>query len=337
MKTTIHYLSSDNITFYRVIAMSMVVLYHCTCYYAHPSWPFGEGPYNPIMKLVTTIMGGIHMPVFVFISGYLFWMLKRNGHYKKLTSFYKTKVLRILVPYLIVGVIMIMLFNHIYNLSSLLYGICHLWFLLMLFGLFILAPVSWMILEKISDNQLVTFFVLSSFILYPIFYQVTIFQIVKVFQFLPFFLFGYIIQRRGLRNLYFDYLFWLSMLFVIMILYVTCSSNLFYGKILKQFISFLVIIIISLIPNFDIPISMKKTINSIAYNSMGLYLVHHIIINYLLLSSTTKALLDSANCYLAVTIMFLVTFFSSLLISVIANKYNFTSFIIGSKLKKIKI
>lgn len=69
-------ISSDNLTFYRVVAMTMVVLYHCTCYYSHPTWPFGEGPYNPVLKIITTLMGGIHMPVFVFISGYLYWMLK---------------------------------------------------------------------------------------------------------------------------------------------------------------------------------------------------------------------------------------------------------------------
>ena len=39
--------------------MAMVVLYHCTCYFAHTWWPFGEGPYNPILKIITTFMGGI--------------------------------------------------------------------------------------------------------------------------------------------------------------------------------------------------------------------------------------------------------------------------------------
>ena len=96
-------IASDNLTFYRVVAMTMVVLYHCTCYYAHPSWPFGEGPYNPVLKIITTLMGGIHMPVFVFISGYLYWMLKRKGHYDDLLLFFKNKIFRLLVPYFVMG------------------------------------------------------------------------------------------------------------------------------------------------------------------------------------------------------------------------------------------
>lgn len=43
-------IASDNLGLYRVVAMTMVVLYHCTCYYTHPSWPFGEGPYNSVLK-----------------------------------------------------------------------------------------------------------------------------------------------------------------------------------------------------------------------------------------------------------------------------------------------
>lgn len=96
-------ISSDNINLYRAIAMLMVVLYHCTCYYAHPTWPFGEGPYNPVMKILTTLMGGIHMPIFVFISGYLFWSFKFQGKYKNILQFYQTKFYRLLVPYLFVG------------------------------------------------------------------------------------------------------------------------------------------------------------------------------------------------------------------------------------------
>ena len=51
---------------------------------------------------------------------------------------------------------MLIMFNNIYNLSSLLYGICHLWFLLMLFGLFILAPIVWFFMERINNDRFAT-------------------------------------------------------------------------------------------------------------------------------------------------------------------------------------
>lgn len=95
--TSYNQINSENLTLYRVAAMTLVVLYHCTCYYAHPSWPFGEGPYNPVLKAMTTLMGGIHMPIFVFISGYLYWKLKGDGHYNDLFAFYKNKTLRLII------------------------------------------------------------------------------------------------------------------------------------------------------------------------------------------------------------------------------------------------
>lgn len=65
--------TSDNLTIYRVVAMTMVILYHCACYDALPHWSLGECPYNLLLKNVTTSMGYIHMPVFVFILECLYW------------------------------------------------------------------------------------------------------------------------------------------------------------------------------------------------------------------------------------------------------------------------
>lgn len=327
-------IASDNLTFYRVVAMTMVVLYHCTCYYAHPTWPFGEGPYNPVLKIITTLMGGIHMPVFVFISGYLYWMLKAKGHYDNLSLFYKNKTLRLLVPYLVMGGAMLIIFNQFYNLNSALYGICHLWFLLMLFGLFILAPIVWYFMERIKNDRIATVAVNASFLLYPIFCDVNLLQITKVFYFLPFFLIGYIIQRRGRKELYRDCVFWLSIVSVMVILFVTCQRTLFIDKIIREFASYFVIIIVSIIPNISIPNKYKKIINNFSDNSMGIYLVHHVIISYIVMIPTVKLFIDNINSYIGAILLFGCAFLSSWLLSILLNKYNLTRFLIGSKIKK---
>ena len=79
---------------------------------------------------------------------------------------------------------MLIIFNQFYNLNSALYGICHLWFLLMLFGLFILAPIVWYFMERIKNDRIATVAVNASFLLYPIFCDVNLLQITKVFYFL---------------------------------------------------------------------------------------------------------------------------------------------------------
>ncbi len=312
--------------------MIMVVLYHCTCYYAHPSWPFGEGPYNPLMKAITIIMGGIHMPVFVYLSGYLFWMLKRAGHYDNILLFYKNKTLRILIPYVIWGIIMLLIFREIYSLSSLLYGICHLWYLLMLFVLFLLSPVLWLCLEMIKNDRIMMITVLTSFLLFPVFCDVYILQITKIFYFLPIFLIGYVIQRRGIKTLCCDWLFWVSIICVIIMLRIFCPDSLFYSKVLRQFASFFVIIAISLIPAIQIPYVIKGAIKNISENSMGIYLIHHIIISYVIMIPSIKLWLNLTSCYIGAFVLFLGVFICSWILSNLFNRFNITRVMIGSKI-----
>ena len=330
MKTS-NQISSDNLTLYRVIAMTMVVLYHCTCYYASHTWPFGEGPYNSIMKVLTTLMGGIHMPVFVFISGYLYWILKHKGHYKNFLLFYKNKVLRLLVPYFVIGGGVLLIFSDLYRIQQLLYGICHLWFLQMLFGLFILSPGLWYLLETVKNDRLVTGLVTASFLIFPFFAEINFLEITKIFYFLPFFLLGYILQRRGVTETYNDWKYWLGLIGSFALLFVLCPRTLFMDKVIREYASFLVIIVITLIPNFAIPKGARLLVKNISDNSMGIYLFHQIIVACLIMTPAIKGWLDTTNCYLGVLFLFSVTFVSSWLLSIISNQYKLTQLLIGSK------
>lgn len=327
-------ISSDNLTLYRVVAMVMVVLYHCTCYYAHPHWPFGEGPFNPLLKMITTLMGGVHMPVFVFISGYLYWMLKRDGHYDNLIIFYKNKILRLLVPYFVVGIGLIMIFDNFYTGETLLYGICHLWFLLMLFGLFVMAPGLWMLFEKIKSDRIVTVLMASSFVLYPIFNRISFLTISKIFYFLPFFLVGYLIQRRGKKKLFSDWIFWTSLILFFVILFIITPRSLFMDKIIRMYASFLVIIVVSLVPNVFLIPKFKKLLTNISYNSMGIYLIHQIIIGYTIMVPSIKIKVDSIHSFLGVLLLFIFVFFVSWMLSILFNCFRISRFLIGGKFNR---
>lgn len=227
---------------------------------------------------------------------------------------------------------MLFMFSSFYSLGTLLYGVCHLWFLLMLFGLFVLAPILWHLLESIKNDRMVTVVVAASFLLYPLFWKVNILQLTKVFYFLPFFLIGYIIQRRGKNCLYQDSLFWISLISVIFILFVLCPRPLFIDKVVRDFASFIVIIVVSLIPNITISNKQKGILKNLSDNSMGVYLIHHVIISYVVMLPSVKKVLDANNCYIGVFVLFLSVFSSSWLLSILFNKYNVTRFLIGSKI-----
>lgn len=227
---------------------------------------------------------------------------------------------------------MLFLFSDFYSYGSLLYGVCHLWFLLMLFGLFLFAPIIWFLLESVKNDRVAMVIVVASFLFYPLVWNVNILQITKVFYFLPFFLLGYIIQRRGKKSLYKDGLFWTSLVSVILILIALCPRSLFIDKVVKEFASFIVIIVVSLFPNITIPNKLKGVLKNFSDNSMGIYLIHHVIISYVVMLPSVKNVLDTNNCYLGAFVLFLSAFTSSWLLSILLNKYQITRFLIGSKI-----
>ena len=118
------------------------------------------------------------------------------------------------------------------------------------------------------------------------------------------------------------------------ILFVVCKRTLFIDKIIREFASYFVIIIVSIIPNISIPNKYKKIINNFSDNSMGIYLVHHVIISYIVMIPTVKLFIDNINSYIGAILLFGCAFLSSWLLSILLNKYNLTRFLIGSKIKK---
>lgn len=63
----------NSITILRVMAMIMVVFYHCICCYGiWKGTPFFSGVYIDIWTKIAVYLNYIHVPTFFLISGYLF-------------------------------------------------------------------------------------------------------------------------------------------------------------------------------------------------------------------------------------------------------------------------
>lgn len=89
------------------------------------------------------ILVNIAMPMFIFISGYLFEFLLQRGKYPTWGNLVKKKCMRLLLPYLIFSLFFMCITNN-WNFSLLYAGVYgHLWFLPMLFWCFTVGyPIS---------------------------------------------------------------------------------------------------------------------------------------------------------------------------------------------------
>lgn len=127
-----------NIVVLRSFAIITVVLYHCYCPWMN-AWNWVETPVRDIYSYVMEVMLVGRMPLFVFVSGYLFSHLyfDRNK-YHDFIGFINNKFKRLLIPcFLFTGLMAICLGDNYFNLA--LYDGYHLWFLKMLFWCFITA------------------------------------------------------------------------------------------------------------------------------------------------------------------------------------------------------
>lgn len=126
------------ISYLRVMAMLLIVFYHCFCCYS--VWTPG-GAYSaysvPLWQMSATMLANFHLPIFTLVAGYLFSYLSQQGHYDDKRKFLRGKVNRLLLPYVVWGVFLIVLQGR--PVSQLLMGVSHLWYLLFLFVCFVLT------------------------------------------------------------------------------------------------------------------------------------------------------------------------------------------------------
>jgi fucose 4-O-acetylase-like acetyltransferase len=89
-----------DISYLRTVAIFAIVLYHSFCPYM--DWKFVSSSYNPTYNSIFKVWFGARMPLFLFISGFLFsYLLFVKNKYQSFTGFVWNKTKRLLIPYLI--------------------------------------------------------------------------------------------------------------------------------------------------------------------------------------------------------------------------------------------
>lgn len=146
------------VDYLRAIAVILLVIWHC---FFCPMFVWGvvepQADMN-LLKLVAKFMiVDATMPLFTFISGYLFTALYvEKQKYRSFLPFLKNKVNRLIVPFLVFSVLII---STSYNMDfkSMVWGEgCHMWYCAMLFWCFMIA---WALLRL--NNKIVSWFIIG--------------------------------------------------------------------------------------------------------------------------------------------------------------------------------
>ena len=125
----------------RSLAIIMVVAFHSYgMMYAESHFPKSNTMYYDLYYNINQIILKFRMPLFIFISGYLFsYLEKYKGKYPTFKALFKNKFHRLILPYFVFAVVY-MLTTDSFSFNTLISGGCaHFWFITMLFWCFILT------------------------------------------------------------------------------------------------------------------------------------------------------------------------------------------------------
>lgn len=335
----------NNISLVGVIAMILVLLGHAGCVYAG-KWDY-DLVYNnsETIKYITEYIYSFHMPLFIFISGYLYFYNKVVlGKYKVRRDFIKNKFHRLLIPYIITGVFFMipvqMIFRVYKDNHSFLYKVingilltkqpAHLWFLLALFNIFL---IFYCIEDNFKNRNIILNFLLLALINIISYKMPSIYGIRSSLQYLIYFYMGYIFCQYIDYIKYYaknkKYLFVLHLLLfnIQYFLLNTMNINTIYFKVLVgvvgQMISIMgisyIFMYIYKLSGTDVmvnKITRSKTYNIINKNKFYIYLVHQPI----MLSLLTIIKSSNIKPIIVVNLLFWVTLFISILLAMFFNK-----------------
>lgn len=194
------------VSFIRVLAMILIVFYHCLAY-NNGAWTasFGNTPtYGPVMRAINSNIVTIALDAFVLIAGLLYYRIAATGKYDDTKRFLCGKIKRLLVPYLIWGLLLCVIFPNVEHIEKLADGISHLWFLLMLFDIFVIVTLTkkcWMNLGGVICS-IVLFIILLPLgaVMYKLHLLPPILDLASALSYLPMFYLGMLTEKYRLYD-----------------------------------------------------------------------------------------------------------------------------------------
>lgn len=324
------------ISLLHVSSMILIIFFHSLCYYAG-TWSFLCSDVVPLWEILSQPIVKTGLTTFVLVSGYLFgfnYIEKRK--YRILFPFIKDKVRRLIIPYIVWSVIMIVFFPQL-NLKwiNILTGIAHLWFLLMLFQLFIV--MFFLCRHFLSDtSRLIDIIFLS--LSFPLVYlwgkyssHQYFLNIRELLYYFPAFLIGFFCAKYKILNILIQkrQLLFLLIATIVILILISASS---YAKILTLYrIPSITVSILSiaLLKKTTLQKKTQKWVNHIEKNSMGIYIFNQIIV-FIILYQPTLNLYFINHIYIGPFIIFILSFLIPWGLATLFNHSKYTSWMIGT-------
>lgn len=264
------------VTLVRCFAVLTLVVHHTYCIYTCWGDVINSPLDNAYARIMSFLIPDANMPLFTFLAGYLFFYQMQCGKYDEGKLFFKSKVHRLLIPYLILGSLVVYLkYGAETSIKEVLYGAPnHLWFCLMLFYCY---AIYWLVENKIGSFANACLAVLSLALIthvgsmWKMYYALHWPSGIEIAAYYYFFFW-----LGGICNKYKDFLFqgWRSMvLFFMIYLFVKWSIAQIIGYILLVFI----------VADFASPYIFKNkkmdlVLNNVARCSFGIYVIHSILL-----------------------------------------------------------
>lgn len=266
----------------RVSAMIFIVLYHCVCFYG--IWHIQDSvKYENIEYWRSACYFALN--AFVFISGLLYAKLySAKEKYRNRKGLLKDKVNRLLFPYFFWSIVALLLFPSTEPIKMFLCGSHHLWFLLMLMGVFLIISIMG---DKVLSDRFLAGGVFTLLILNGLVgkYGSSIPGYLawkETLRYLPAFFVGALTARLRIPELFSkmpkQVLLICTLLSLLLVITVTLSTSLPLGVLYMNLPTyFLLICIYSILALYPIKRS-GKVMNNLDKNSMGIYIIHHLLI-----------------------------------------------------------
>ena len=321
------------ISYMRIIAMIMVVLYHCFYQFATGySMCVNLFPHIDVYEHFTKFLNSIDMPMFVFASGYLFSYLKNQCHkYSDGKEFLLKKVKRLLLPFLLWAVVVDLLLYGGIDPSHFLYPACHLWFLVMLMWCFVFVFITRFLWEKHSLWVNVLFCLAFSsiyFLLGGRGYLSSLLCMDSFLVYFPIFYLGVIWARFSIVERWAHLskpLLWVALtVFAVLIGFFTYNKFPLHSDLLARVLG--VCLTLTLFQLLFVPSEKReescvpnRCISSLDASGMGIYILHQIVI-ILLLNQSVVASFVKEHVVMGPVLLFCVVFLGCWGIVALINK-----------------
>lgn len=301
----------DNISTLKTVATILVVLAHVTrMYTGYGAIKLQE---NSVLRYFTEFIYLFHMPLFMFLSGAIYGKCIKAGKYNNFKKFVQNKAKRLLIPYIIFGILYVTPVMFILKITSLsvpeyiIKGIFlnensrHLWYLYVLFEMFVIIQLIKPLLQKNKIFKYVLFVISIAMVLFNN-YMPLVLGINNVFKYFCYFVAGYIYADISRKLEEYMKKYWyisFAILFVMML-----TDKFMKNRITLVICAFLgILLCLIVVGKFGVLFEKNEMFQKIKNTSMGIYLFHPMIIYVMFYLIKDK----NFNEYLVSIIIFVVS------------------------------